>query len=52
MDRCEAGVAGAHAGVPVVFEVIEERRDQSGVQFGDVKLAWWGCGLVGGEGQE
>ena len=39
VDRGEAGVAGAGAVAAVVFEVVEERRDQRRVEVGDVESA-------------
>jgi len=51
-DRGEAGVAGAGAVAPDVFEVVQEAADQRGVQVGDVELAGLFPGAAGGEPQE
>ena len=37
VDRGQAGVAGADAVAAFVFEVVEERADQGGVQIGEVR---------------
>ena len=37
VDRGEAGVAGADAVAAVVFQMVEERRDQRRVEVGDVQ---------------
>jgi hypothetical protein len=39
VDRGETGVAGAGAVGAVVFEVVEERRDQRRVEVADVEAA-------------
>ena len=43
VDRGQPGVAGAGAVAAVVFEVVEERRDQRGVEVGEVELARAAC---------
>ena len=37
-DRGESGVAGPDRVVPFVFEVVQERGDQRGVEIGEVEL--------------
>ena len=51
-DRSEAGVAGAGAVAPAVFEVVQEAADQRGVQVGDVELNGLFPGVSGGERQQ
>ena len=51
-DRGEPVVAGPGAVAAVLFEVVQERGDQRGVQVGDVELAGVLAGAVGGEGQQ
>ena len=52
MDRRQPGVAGAHAVVPVVFEMIEERGDQVAVDVVDVEQGWLLAGSGGGESEQ
>jgi hypothetical protein len=49
VDRRESGVTGAHAVVPIVFEVVEERGDQVAVDVVDLERGWLLAGLRGGE---
>jgi hypothetical protein len=52
VDRCQPVVAGADAVVPVLFEVLQERGDERGVQVGDVELAGLGAGSLAGEAEQ
>jgi hypothetical protein len=49
VDRGQAGVAGPRGVAPVVFEVVQERGDQRGVQVGDVEPGDLVSGLCRGE---
>ena len=40
VDRGQAGVAGGAAVAPLVFQVLQERADQGGVQVGEAELCW------------
>src|SRR6266576_2002678 len=51
-DGGQPVVAGAGAVAAVVFEVVQERGDQRGVEVGDVELAGVLPGALGGEGQQ
>jgi hypothetical protein len=46
VDRREPGVAGACAVAPVVLEMGQERRDELGVQVGQVQPARRGPGAL------
>ena len=39
VDRGQAGVAGGASVAPLVFEVLQKRADQGGVQVGEAELA-------------
>jgi hypothetical protein len=52
MHGGKAGVAGAHAVVPLRLEVVEERADERRVEVGEVELARGLAGAGVGEGQE
>jgi hypothetical protein len=52
VDRREAVVAGAHPVAALGFQVGQERRDQRGVQVGEVQLGRRGVGVAGGEAQQ
>ena len=51
-DGGQPVVAGAGAVAAAVFEVVEERGDQRGVEVGDVELAGVLAGALRSEGQE
>jgi len=42
VDRREACVARGRGVSSLVFEVVEERRDERRIELGDVELARWG----------
>jgi hypothetical protein len=52
MDRGQAGVAGTDAVAALVFEMVQERADQRGVEVGDLQAGGLFPGLAGGEVQE
>ena len=52
VDRGEPVVAGGHAVVPVVLEVVQERGDQRGVEVGDVQGGRALAGAFGGEAEQ
>ena len=39
-DRCQANVSGPDAVLPLVLQVVEERRDRGGVQVVPVEIGW------------
>lgn len=48
VDGGQADVAGAHRAAPVLFEMVEERADQRGVEIGEVESGRsHPCALVG-----
>ena len=51
-DGGQPQVAGARAVVPVVFEVVEERRDQVGIEVGPIQAGRGLAGAVLGEPEQ
>ena len=51
VNRREPGIAGAHAVMSVVFEMVQERRDQFAVDIADVERGWLLACSRGGEAE-
>jgi hypothetical protein len=52
VDGGHALVAAGHPVAPVDFEVVEEGRDQLGVEVGEVELGGWDTGAALGEREQ